>query len=257
MHILVPVKRVLDHNVKPRVKSDGSGVDSAGLKMSINPFDEVALEQALRLREQGRVSKVTVVTCGTALSQDVLRSGLAMGADAAILIDTADAPLDPLQVARLLHALVRRDGMGLVLCGKQAIDDDLGATGPMLAALLDWPQAISVNRLVLSPGPDLVGAVLDLHCDGDQGQQQWRLPAPAVLSVDLRLCDARSITLPNMMRAKKVAIATVPAAELAPPALPRARITSVAEPAARPGGIRVANVAALVAELQRLPLLTS
>lgn len=246
MHIIVPVKRVVDYNVKVRVKSDGSGVETVGVKMSINPFDEVAVEQAIRLREKGLASKVTVVTCGAALSQDVLRTGLAMGADAAILVDTADAPLGSIQVARLLCALVQREAAGLVLCGKQAIDDDLGAAGPMLAALLDWPQAISVNRLALDAG------TLTLHCDGDQGLEQWSMPVPAVLSVDLRLCDARSITLPNMMKAKKATITTVPAADLAASTPLRARTSAVAEPPVRPSGVKVAGVGELVEQLKRL-----
>lgn len=249
MHILVPVQRVVDHNVKVRVKSDGSGVDTAGVKMSINPFDEVAVEQAVRLREQGVATKVTVVACGAAITQDVLRTGLAMGADAALLIDTAGAVPDALGLATLLKAVVAREGAQLVMCGKQAIDDDLGALGPMLAALLDWPQAISVNRLQVE------GGALQLSCDADAGQEQWQLPLPAVLSVDLRLCDARSITLPNMMKAKKAAITTLPAADLA--LLPAATTTvlSVAEPPPRAGGIKVADVAALIDHLQRLPAL--
>ena len=248
MHILVPVKRVVDYNVKVRVKSDGTGVDTAGVKMSINPFDEVALEQAIRLREQGLATKVTVVTCGAPVCQDVLRTGLAMGADAAILMDNAEAALEPLGAARLLAALVEREQIGLVLCGKQAIDDDLGATGPMLAALLDWPQSVSVNRLRFD------GSVLELSCDGDQGMEQWRVPVPAVLTVDLRLCDPRSITLPNMMKAKKATISTVQAADLAPINKPKATVTSVAEPPVRPAGVKVNDVNALIEQLKKLPL---
>lgn len=251
MHILVPVKRVVDHNVKVRVKSDGGGVDTAGVKMSINPFDEVALEQAIRLRDKGEASKVTVVTCGAAVSQDVLRTGLAMGADAAILVDPAGAELDPLGVAKLLKALAVREQVGLVLCGKQAIDDDLGATGPMLAALLDWPQAISVSRLVLE------GGQLELGCDGDQGTEHWRVPTPAVLTVDLRLCDPRNITLPNMMKAKKAVITTIPVSELGAASVPKAKVASVSEPPARAAGVKVADVAALVEQLKRLPLFNS
>lgn len=248
MHILVPVKRVVDYNVKVRVKADGSAVDTAGVKMSLNPFDEVALEQAIRMKEKGLATKVTVVTCGAAVCQDVLRTGLAMGADAAILIDNADAPLESLGVAKLLAGLVQREQAGLVLCGKQAIDDDLGAAGPMLAALLDWPQAVSVNRLQFD------GSSLELSCDGDQGMEQWRLPVPAVLTVDLRLCDPRSITLPNMMKAKKAAITTVAASDLASLSAPKSQVTSVAEPAARPTGIKVADVAALIEQIKKLPL---
>lgn len=250
MHILVPVQRVVDHNVKVRVKSDGSGVDTAGVKMSINPFDEVAVEQAVRLREQKVATRVTVVAVGAAVTQDVLRTGLAMGADAAILVDTAGATPDPLGLATLLKALVEREQVQLVLCGKQAIDDDLGALAPMLAALLDWPQAISVNRLNMGEGGEL-----QLGCDADAGLEQWVLPLPAVLSVDLRLCDPRSITLPNMMKARKAPITTLPAAELA--LLPGATSTvlAVAEPPARSAGVRVSDVAALIEHLRRLPAL--
>lgn len=251
MHILVPVKRVVDHNVKVRVKSDGSGIDTAGVKMSINPFDEVALEQAIRLREQGLADKVTVVTCGSAISQDVLRTGLALGANAAILVDTGTTAPDPLAVAGLLKALVEREDVGLVLCGKQAIDDDLGATGPMLAGLLDWPQAVSVNRLVLSDG------TLQLDCDGDRGQEQLSVPTPAVLSVDLRLCDARSITLPNMMKAKKATITTLAAASLDEERAPQVVTVGVTEPPARPAGKRVADVAALIDHLKQLTALAA
>lgn len=251
MHILVPVKRVVDANVKVRVKADGSGVDTTGVKMSMNPFDEVALEQAVRLREKGLASKVTVVTCGPAMAQDVLRTGIAMGADAAVLVDTGAAPaaLDSLGVARVLAALVQREQIGLVLCGKQAIDDDLGAAGPMLAALLDWPQAISVNRLALE------GAEALVSCDSDRGLEQLALPLPAVLSVDLRLCDPRTISLPNMMKAKKAAITTLALAELGDAGEARSAVLSVAEPAARQGGVRVADVNALVEHLKRLPAL--
>lgn len=246
MHILVPLQRVIDHNVKVRVKSDGSGVDTAGVKMSINPFDEVAVEQAVRLREQKVASKVTVVACGTAITQDVLRTGLAMGADAAVLVDTAGATLDSLGLATLVQAVAERENAQLVLCGKQAIDDDLGSLAPMLGALLDWPQAISVNRLAVD------GTQLQVSCDADSGLEQWQLPLPAVLSVDLRLCDPRSITLPNMMKAKKAAITTWPAAELASLQPARATVLSVAEPPTRSGGLRVHDVAALLEHLQRL-----
>jgi electron transfer flavoprotein beta subunit len=250
MHILVPVKRVVDHNVKVRVKSDGSGVDTTGVKMSINPFDEVALEQAVRLREKGLATKVTAVTCAAANAQDVLRTALAMGADAAVLVDTsAVTAMDSLDVARALKVLVEREQMGLVLCGKQAIDDDLGALGPMLAALLDWPQAISVNRLALEGGELLVS------CDGDRGMEQLALPLPAVLSVDLRLCDPRTISLPNMMKAKKAPITTLVLSDLAEATPARSTVVSVSEPPARQAGVKVADVNALVEHLRRLPAL--
>lgn len=246
MHILVLVKRVVDHNVKVRVKSDGSAVETAGVKMSINPFDEVALEQAVRLKEQGLASRVTAVTCGAPIAQDVLRTALAMGADAAMLVDTPEA-LDPLGEARLFSALAQQENAGLVLCGKQAIDDDLGATGPMLAALLDWPQAVAVNRLALEAGELLVST------DADVGAEQLALSLPAVLSVDLRLCDPRNISLPAMMRAKKTSISTVAAASLTESGQPWVQLLAVAEPAARAPGIRLDGLPALIDRLRALP----
>lgn len=246
MHILVPVKRVIDYNVKVRVKRDGSGVETSGVKMSLNPFDEVALEQAIRLREQGLASKVTVVTCGPALAQDVLRTALALGADAALLVDVGSGAPEPLAVAKILQALVRREGVALVLCGKQAIDDDLGATGPMLAALLDWPQAVSVNRLGVEAGQ------LRVACDGDLGLEQLALDLPAVLSVDLRLCAPRLVTLPNMMRARKAALVNLTPAELGLAPAAATEIASVSEPVARQPGLMLPDVAALVARLRPL-----
>ena len=246
MHILVLVKRVVDHNVKVRVKSDGSAVETAGVKMSINPFDEVALEQAVRLKEQGLASRVTAVTCGAPIAQDVLRTALAMGADAAILVDAPEA-LDPLGEARLFSALAQQENAGLVLCGKQAIDDDLGATGPMLAALLDWPQAVAVNRLALEAGE------LHVATDADVGAEQLALSLPAVLSVDLRLCDPRNISLPAMMRAKKTSITTVAAASLTESGQPWVQLLAVSEPAGRAPGIRLDGLPALIDRLRGLP----
>lgn len=248
MHILVPVKRVVDYNVKVRVKSDGSGIETTGVKMSLNPFDEVALEQAVRLKELGVATKVTVVTCGAPIAQDVLRTALAMGADVAVLIETAGA-LEPLGAARLLQALVVREQVGLVLCGKQAIDDDLGATGPMLAALLDWPQAVSVNHLRVE------GGGLQVACDADAGTEELALPLPAVLSVDLRLCDPRNITLPAMMRAKKTPISTLAAATLADSGPLLVQTLSFAEPAARAAGVRLDGLPSLLERLRALPAL--
>lgn len=248
MHILVLVQRVIDYNVKVRVNRDGTAVETAGVKMSVNPFDEVAVEQAVRLKEQGIARRVTAVTFGQAVAQDVLRTAVAMGADAATLIDMPDTT-DALGVARLLAALVRRESVDLVLCGKQAIDDDLGATGPMLAALLDWPQAVSVNRLAIADG------VLQVSCDADVGSDQLALPLPAVLSVDLRLCDPRNIGLPAMMRARKAAIDTVPAASLADTGVPLVALLGVTEPAARQAGVRLDSADALVDRLKALPAL--
>lgn len=249
MHVLVPVKRVVDYNVRVRVRSDGSGVDTTGLKMSLNPFDEVAVEQAVRLRQAGQASRVTVVGCGAPLTQDVLRTALAMGADAAILLEPGAGECDGPALVEALSVLVQREGVDLVLCGKQAIDDDLGDTAPMLAALLDWPQAMSVNQLALEDGG------LRVHCDGDQGLEQWRLPLPAVLGVDLRLCDPRAISLPNMMKAKKATITTLSLAELAGDRAARFRITGCATPPARAAGVRVEGLTQLLEHLRVLPAL--
>lgn len=253
MHVLVFVKRVVDHNVKVRVRADGSGVDTTGLKMSMNPFDEVAVEQAVRLRQAGLATKVTAVACGPAVTQDVLRTALAMGADQAVLLDPGSASAEGPALIEALAALVRRESADLVLCGKQAIDDDLGDTVPMLAALLDWPQALSVNRLERS------GDGLTVDCDGDQGLEQWQLPLPAVLGVDLRLCDPRAISLPNMMKAKKAAITTVPLAELADTAAlaPRFAVTGCATPPARAPGQRVDSLPQLLERLRQLPALNA
>lgn len=251
MHILVPVKRVIDHNVAVRVKSDGSGVETSGVKMSINPFDEVAVEQAVRLKEQGLATRVTAVACGSAASQDVLRTALALGADAAVLVETDGSALEPLATARLLRALVARQGADLVLCGKQDIDDDLGATAPMLAALLDWPQAVSVNRLQIETGQAL------LWCDADAGSQHLAVTLPAVLGVDLRLCDPRNITLPAMMRAKKAVVTHIAAAELDAAAPATVRQLEVGEPPVRAPGIRLNDLPALIERLRALPVLQS
>ncbi len=251
MHVLIPVKRVVDYNVKLRVKSDGTGVDTAGVKMSLNPFDEVAVEQAVRLRQAGQVSRVTVVSCGPPVAQDVLRTALAMGADAAILLDPDSGESDGPALVEALSVLVRREGVGLVLCGKQAIDDDQGDTAPMLAALLDWPQAISVNRM------ELFETGLRADCDGDQGLEQWRLPLPAVLGVDLRLCDPRPVTLPNMMKAKKAMITTLPLSELVSGTRGCMRVLSCATPPARAAGVRVDELPQLIDRLRLLPALNA
>lgn len=251
MHVLIPVKRVIDYNVKVRVKSDGSGVDITGVKMSINPFDEVAVAQAVLMRQAGQVSRITVVSCGGPVAQDVLRTALAMGADAAILLDPGAGESDGPTLIKALSAIVQREGVGLVLCGKQAIDDDLGDTAPMLAALLDWPQAISVNRL------KLVDTGLHVDCDGDRGSEQWCLPLPAVLGVDLRLCDPRPISLPNMMKAKKATITTLPLSELASGISGRMRVLSCATPSARAAGVRVGSLPQLLDRLRLLPALNA
>lgn len=249
MHVLVFVKRVVDYNVKVRVRSDGSGVDTAGLKMSMNPFDEVAVEQAVRWRQAGTVSQVTVVACGQAVVQDVLRTALAMGADKALWLNPGDQVAEGPALLAGLAALVQREGVDLVLCGKQSIDDDLGDTAPALAALLDWPQAMSVNRV------EWVEGGLRVDCDGDWGLEQWRLPLPAVLGVDLRLCDPRAISLPSMMKAKKATIASVPLVECAVDVPVHCSVKACTPPPARAAGQRVADLTQLLAHLRQLPAL--
>ncbi|CAE6726519.1 electron transfer flavoprotein subunit beta/FixA family protein [Paraburkholderia haematera] len=244
LNILVPVKRVVDANVRVRVAANGS-IDTAGLKMSLNPFDECAIEKALQLRESGAASKVTVVTCGTHASQDVLRTALAMGADDAVLIDTATATstLDSLAVARLLDAHMATRAYGLVLCGKQAIDGDIGGVAAMLAALLDWPQALNAGALSAD------GTGWSVICGDDTGTATWRLEGPAVISADLRLADPRRVTLPSIVKAKQKPLAIVDAATLAIDLTPRSHIVKLRDPPVRPPGIKVADSAALIAAL--------
>ncbi|MGU7770381.1 electron transfer flavoprotein subunit beta/FixA family protein [Burkholderia sp. MR1-5-21] len=244
MKILVPVKRVVDPNVRVRVGSAGA-IETAGLKMSINPFDECALEMALRLREAGHAALVSVLTCGLPVCQDVLRTGLAMGADDAILIDTGDATasLDSLGVARLLHAYLGTSPYDLVLCGKQAIDDDTGGVAPMLAGLLGWPQGLDATALA----PD--GDGWRVTCGDDSGTATWRLDGRAVVSADLRLAEPRRVTLPNIVKAKQKPIAVVEASRFGIDLAPASRVVRLAEPAARRAGERVADIDALVAAL--------
>jgi electron transfer flavoprotein beta subunit len=245
MKVLVPIKRVIDHQVRVRVKSDGSGVDTVGVKMSINPFDEVAVEQAVRWKAQGLVSEVLVVAMGATVTQDVLRTALAMGADAAVLIETPVSP-SPLDEGRLLAELARREGVGLVLCGKQAIDDDLGSLAPTLAALLDWPQAMSVNAATFT------AEGLEVVCDGDQGSERLALSLPAVLGVDLRLCDPRMISLPAMMKARKATVRTLAATDLGVALSSQCEVVCWAEPPPRAPGRKVADTATLLGYLQTL-----
>ncbi|CAN0626000.1 Electron transfer flavoprotein subunit beta [Burkholderia multivorans] len=242
--ILVPVKRVVDPNVRVRVGLAGA-IETAGLKMSINPFDECALEMALRLREAGHAAQVSVVTCGLPVCQDVLRTGLAMGADDAILIDTGDATasLDSLGVARLLHAYLGTSPCDLVLCGKQAIDDDTGGVAPMLAGLLGWPQGLDATALA----PD--GDGWRVTCGDDSGTATWRLDGRAVVSADLRLAEPRRVTLPNIVKAKQKPIAVVDAGRFGIDLAPASRVVRLVEPAARRAGERVADIDALVAAL--------
>jgi electron transfer flavoprotein beta subunit len=243
LKILVPVKRVVDYNVKVRVKSDHSGVELAGVKMSINPFDEIAVEEAVRLREAGTATEVVAVSCGTAASQETLRAALAMGADRAILVET-DTELQPLAVARLLQAVAGREQPQLVICGKQAIDDDANQTGQMLAALMGWPQATFASKLVIGAG------TANVTREVDGGLETVELKLPALVTADLRLNEPRYATLPNIMKAKKKPLDVLPAAELGVDVAPRLRHVRHAEPAARKGGVKVADVAELVNKLR-------
>ncbi|WP_374324173.1 electron transfer flavoprotein subunit beta/FixA family protein [Azonexus sp.] len=243
MKILVPVKRVVDYNVKIRVKADGSGVDLANVKMSMNPFDEIAVEEAVRLKEAGIASEVVVVSCGVAACQETLRTALAIGADRAILVDSA-AELQPLAVAKLLKALCDREQPQLVICGKQAIDDDANQTGQMLAALTGWPQATFASKVVVADGL----ATVTREIDG--GLETLRLALPAVVTTDLRLNEPRYATLPNIMKAKKKPLATLTPAELGVDVTPRLNTLKVAEPPSRSAGVKVADVAELLSKLK-------
>jgi len=243
MKILVPIKRVVDYNVKVRVKPDGSGVDTANVKMSMNPFDEIAVEEAVRLREKGVATEVVVVSCGLPACQETLRTALALGADRAILVDS-DADLQPLAVAKLLRAIVGKEVPELVLLGKQAIDDDASQTGQMLAALLDWPQATFASKVDVAAG----SATVKREVDG--GLETVTLELPAIVTVDLRLNEPRYATLPNIMKAKKKPLETTTPAQLGVDVAPRLATLKVVEPAKRKGGGKVADVAELVAKLR-------
>ena len=244
MKILVPVKRVVDYNVKVRVKSDQSGVELAGVKMAMNPFDEIAVEEALRLREAGKASEVIAVSCGTTASQETLRTALAMGADRAILVQT-DLELQPLAVAKLLQAVAGREQPQIVICGKQAIDDDANQTGQMLSALLGWAQATFASKLVVESADSI-----QVTREVDGGLETLALKLPAVVTADLRLNEPRYATLPNIMKAKKKPLEILAAAELGVDITPRLRHVHHAEPAARKGGVKVADVAELVDKLR-------
>jgi electron transfer flavoprotein beta subunit len=243
MKILVPVKRVVDYNVKVRVKADGSGVDVANVKMSMNPFDEIATEEAIRLKEKGTASEVVAVSLGEARCQETLRTALAMGADRAILVEST-AELQPLAVAKLLEAIVAKEQPGLVLLGKQAIDDDSNQTGQMLAALLGWGQATFASKVVIEDGK----ATVTREVDG--GLETIALPLPAIVTTDLRLNEPRYVTLPNIMKAKKKPLENVKPADLGVDVTPRLKTLKVAEPPKRSAGIMVKDVAELVAKLR-------
>ena len=243
MKVLVPVKRVIDYNVKARVKADQSGVDLANVKMSMNPFDEIAVEEAVRLREKGVATEVVAVSIGVAQAADQIRTALAMGADRGLLIQT-DQDLEPLAVAKLLKAVVEAEAPQLVLMGKQAIDGDNNATGQMLAALLDWPQATFASKLEIDGGKALVTREVD------GGLQTIEAALPAVVTVDLRLNEPRYASLPNIMKAKKKPIEVKPAADYGLDLDPRLKVVKVTEPPKRGGGIKVETAAELVAKLK-------
>ncbi len=243
MKILVPVKRVVDYNVKVRVKADGTGVDIANVKMSMNPFDEIAIEEAVRLKEKGAATEVIAVSCGVAQCQETLRTALAIGADRAIHVET-DAELQPLAVAKLLAALVAKETPGLVILGKQAIDDDANQTGQMLAALTHLPQATFASKV------ELAGDKVEVTREIDGGLETLSVSLPAIVTTDLRLNEPRYVTLPNIMKAKKKPLENVKPADLGVDVTPRLKTLKVAEPAGRKAGIKVADVAALVDKLK-------
>jgi len=243
MKALIPIKRVIDYNVKVRVKSDGSGVETANVKMSMNPFDEIAVEEAVRLKEKGVVTEVLVVSCGVTACQETLRTALAIGADRAILVET-DVELQPLAVAKLLKAIVDKEQPRLVILGKQAIDDDANQTGQMLAALLDWPQATFASKL------DIAGDVATVKREVDGGLETVEMTLPAIVTTDLRLNEPRYATLPNIMKAKKKPLETTNPAALGVDVAPRLTTLKVVEPPKRKGGGKVADVAELVNKLR-------
>ena len=243
MKVLVPVKRVVDYNVKVRVKSDGSGVDIANVKMSMNPFDEIAIEEATRLKEAGKATEVVAVSCGVAQCQETLRTAMAIGADRAILVET-DVELQPLAVAKLLAALVAREKPDLVIVVKQAIDDDANQVGQMLAALAGMPQATFASKIVFADGQ------LQVTREVDGGLETIGVRLPAVVTADLRLNEPRYVTLPNIMKAKKKPLENVKPADLGVDVTPRIRTVKVSEPPARKAGIKVPDVATLVAKLK-------
>ncbi|MGX1499391.1 electron transfer flavoprotein beta subunit [Labrenzia sp. MBR-25] len=243
MKILVPVKRVIDYNVKVRVKADGSGVDLANVKMSMNPFDEISVEEALRLKEAGKASEVIVVSVGPQQATETLRTGLAMGADRGILVKTDDTT-EPLAVAKILKAIVAAEEPGLVILGKQAIDDDCNQTGQMLAALVGWSQGTFASKVDLGDG------TVDVTREVDGGLQTIKLKLPAIVTTDLRLNEPRYASLPNIMKAKKKPIDEKTPADFGVDTAPRLTVVSTAEPASRQAGIKVGSVSELVDKLK-------
>ncbi|MGH1370335.1 MAG: electron transfer flavoprotein subunit beta/FixA family protein [Maritimibacter sp.] len=247
MKVLVPVKRVIDYNVKVRVKADGSGVDLANVKMSMNPFDEIAVEEAIRLKEAGKADEVVVVSIGVKQAQETLRTALAMGADRAILVVAAEdvhQDIEPLAVAKILKAVIDEEAPGLVIAGKQSIDNDMNATGQMLAALLGWGQATFASELALE------GDSAKVTREVDGGLQTIEVKLPAIVTADLRLNEPRYASLPNIMKAKKKPLDEKTAADFGVDVSPRLEIIKTTEPAERSAGIKVADVAELVTKLK-------
>lgn len=247
MKILVPVKRVIDYNVKVRVKADGSGVDLANVKMSMNPFDEIAVEQAIRLKEAGKAEEVVVVSIGVKQAQDTLRTALAMGADRAILVEAADdvhQDIEPLAVAKILKAVIADEGPSLVIAGKQAIDNDMNATGQMLAALLGWSQATFASAL------EVEGDSATVTREVDGGLQTITVKMPAIVTVDLRLNEPRYASLPNIMKAKKKPLDEKTAADYGVDVTPRLTVIKTTEPETRKAGIKLASVEELISKLK-------
>ncbi len=243
MKILVPVKRVVDYNVKIRVKTDGSGVDLANVKMSMNPFDEIAVEEALRLKEAGKATEIVCVSIGPAQAAETIRTGLAMGADRGILVKT-DVPAEPLAVAKILKAVVDAEQPGLVILGKQAIDDDSNQTGQMLAALLGWPQGTFASKIAID------GSDMAVTREVDGGLQTVKLKGPAIVTTDLRLNEPRYASLPNIMKAKKKPIDEKTPEALGVDVKPRLEVLKTTEPARRKSGVKVGSVGDLVAKLK-------
>ena len=243
MKVLVAVKRVVDYNVKVRVKSDGTGVDIANVKMSMNPFDEIAVEEAMRLKEGGKATEVIAVSCGVPQCQETLRTAMAIGADRAVLVET-DAELQPLAVAKLLKAVVDKEQPQVVILGKQAIDDDCNQTGQMLAALLGWPQATFASKV------DVQGDAVNVTREVDGGLETVALTLPAVITTDLRLNEPRYVTLPNIMKAKKKPLEVLKPADLGVDVTPRLKTLKVSEPPKRSAGVLVPDAATLVAKLK-------
>lgn len=243
MKILVPVKRVVDYNVKIRVKADGSGVELANVKMSMNPFDEIAVEEALRLREAGKASEVIVVSIGPAQASETLRTGLAMGADRGILVK-AEGSIEPLAVAKILKKIADDEAPGLIILGKQAIDDDANQTGQMLAALLNWPQGTYASKVVIGDSH------VEVTREVDGGSQTVSLKLPAIVTTDLRLNEPRYASLPNIMKAKKKPIDEKTPEDLGVDVTPRLNVLKTVEPSGRKAGIKVGSVAELVSKLK-------